>query len=54
MPAECCDECLNKFIDVKVSGGIWTPPSCCQKRNAFDTRVLGLMKTEYEGETAVA
>ena len=54
MPAECCDECLSKFIDVKVSGGIWTSPSCCQKRNAFDTRVLGLMKTEYEGEKAVA
>ena len=54
MPAECCDECLNKLIDVKVSGGMWTPPSCCQKRNAFDTRVLGLMKTEYEGKKAVA
>ena len=54
MPADCCDECLNKFIDVKISAGIWTPPSCCQKRNAFDTRVLGLMKTEYEGEKAVA
>ena len=54
MPAECCDECLNKFIDVRVPRGIWTPPPCCQKRNAFDTRVLGLMKTEYEGEKAVA
>ena len=53
MPAECCDECLNKFIDVKVSEGTWKPPPCCQKRNAFDTRVLGLMKTEYEGEKAV-
>ena len=54
MPADCCDECLNKFTDIKVSGGIWTPSSCCQKRNAFDTRVLGLMKTEHEGEKAVA
>ena len=35
MPAECCDECLNKFIDVKVSGGIWTPPPCCQKKKRF-------------------
>ena len=54
MPAECCDECLNKFIDVKVSGGIWIMSPCCQKRNAFDTKVLGLLKTEYDGEKAVA
>ena len=53
-PAKCCDECLSKFIDVKIFGGIWAPPRCSQKRNVFDTRVLGLMKTEYEGEKAVA
>ena len=42
-----CDDQYNSV------GHGWLPRECCQKHTKYDKRVLGLFKTEYEGEQMI-
>ena len=50
MPTEVCDRHLEDFVETKVSGAVWTPPTCCRERYIFQKRVGGLFKVEFEGQ----
>ena len=54
VPTEVCDRHLNEYAQTKVSGDLWNPPPCCLEYFAFQKRVGGKFKLEWEGEKIVA
>ena len=53
-PAESCLGHRDRYIECKMSGGVWEPAPCCQEQKTFDKRTLGLFKLEWSGEGCVA
>ena len=50
LPAECCDEHQNDYVNTRMSGDSWTPTEpCCLARQSFDKRIPGLFKVEWCG-----
>ena len=50
LPAECCDEHKEEYVNTRLAGRSWTATeSCCLARKAFDKRTPGLFKVEWCG-----
>ena len=50
LPAECCDEHKEEYVNTRLAGRSWTATeSCCIARKAFDKRTPGLFKVEWRG-----
>ena len=50
LPAECCDEHKEEYVNTTLAGRSWTATeSCCLARKAFDKRTPGLFKVEWCG-----
>ena len=50
LPAECCDEHEDDYVQTRLAGRSWTATeSCCLARKAFDKRTPGLFKVEWCG-----
>ena len=50
LPAECCDEHEEEYVNTRLAGRSWTATeSCCLARKAFDKRTPGLFKVEWCG-----
>ena len=50
LPAECCDEHEDDYVQTRLAGRTWTATeSCCLARKAFDKRTPGLFKVEWCG-----
>ena len=51
LPAECCDEHEDDYVQTRLAGRSWTATeSCCFARKAFDKRTPGLFKVEWCGD----
>ena len=51
LPAECCDEHEDDYVQTRLAGRSWTATeSCCLARKAFDKRTPGLFKVEWCGD----
>ena len=51
LPAECCDEHENDYVNARISGRPWmTTEPCCLARKMFDKRTPGLFKVEWRGD----
>ena len=51
MPAECCNEHEDEYVQAQLAGRAWTATeSCCFARKAFDKRTPGLFKVEWRGD----
>ena len=51
LPAECCDEHKEEYVNTRLAGRSWTATeSCCLARKAFDKRTPGLFKVEWCGD----
>ena len=51
LPAECCDEHEDEYVQARLAGRALTATeSCCIARQAFDKRTSGLFKVEWRGE----
>ena len=48
LPAECCDNHKDDYIQTRLAGLPWTTTEpCCSARKAFDKRTPGLFKIEW-------
>ena len=51
LPAECCDEHKEEYVNTRLAGRSWTATeSCCLARKAYDKRTPGLFKIEWCGD----
>ena len=51
LPAECCDNHKDDYVQTRLAGLPWTATdACCVARKAFDKRTPGLFKIEWCGD----
>ena len=51
LPAECCDNHKDDYVNTRLAGHTWTATEpCCLARKAFDKRTPGLFKIEWCGD----
>ena len=50
LPAECCDEHEDDYVQTRLTGRTWTATEPCCICKAFDKRTPGLFKVEWHGE----
>ena len=51
LPAECCDDHKDDYIQTRLAGLPWTAiEACCVARKAYDKRTPGLFKVEWHGD----
>ena len=51
LPAECCDNHKDDYIQTRLAGLPWTTTEpCCLARKAYDKRTPGLFKIEWCGD----
>ena len=51
LPAECCDEHKEEYVNTRLAGRTWTATEpCCIARKAYDKRTPGLFKIEWCGD----
>ena len=51
LPAECCDEHVDEYVQARLAGRASTATeSCCIERKAFDKRTPCLFKLEWRGD----
>ena len=51
LPAECCDEHKEEYVNTRLAERTWTATEpCCLARKAFDKRTPGLFKIEWCGD----
>ena len=51
LPAECCDDHEEEYVQTRLAGLPWTATeACCVARKAYDKRTPGLFKVEWRGD----
>ena len=51
LPAECCDNHKDDYVQTRLAGLPWTATdACCVARKAYDKRTPGLFKIEWCGD----
>ena len=51
LPAECCDDHEEEYVQTRLAGLPWTATeACCVARKAYDKRTPGLFKVEWHGD----